>query len=122
MAMGKRKRHANQASMWVATQDLPRSGDDWTPRAWWPALKCRPVAGFELSIEASLQVEVRLQRIRPRPAVVTSNRCTQIGEQPQMAASTTLPSGVLEFIGSAADTDGKLGMRAGSPRNISRRW
>jgi transposase len=25
MAMGKRKRHANQASMWVATQDLPRS-------------------------------------------------------------------------------------------------
>jgi transposase len=25
MAMGKRKRRANQASMWVATQDLPRS-------------------------------------------------------------------------------------------------
>ena len=25
MAMGKRKRHANQATMWVATQDLPRS-------------------------------------------------------------------------------------------------
>jgi transposase len=25
MAMGKRKRHAKQASMWVATQDLPRS-------------------------------------------------------------------------------------------------
>jgi transposase len=25
MAMGKRKRHATQASMWVATQDLPRS-------------------------------------------------------------------------------------------------
>jgi len=25
MAMGKRKRHVNQASMWVATQDLPRS-------------------------------------------------------------------------------------------------
>ena len=25
MAMGKRKRHANQASTWVATQDLPRS-------------------------------------------------------------------------------------------------
>jgi hypothetical protein len=24
MAMGKRRRHANQASMWVATQDLPR--------------------------------------------------------------------------------------------------
>jgi hypothetical protein len=26
MAMGTRKRHAKQASMWVATQDLPRSG------------------------------------------------------------------------------------------------
>jgi transposase len=26
MAMGKRRRHAKQASMWVATQDLPRSG------------------------------------------------------------------------------------------------
>jgi hypothetical protein len=25
MAMGKRKRHAKQASMWVATQDLPRT-------------------------------------------------------------------------------------------------
>jgi len=25
MAMGKRKRHANQASMWAATQGLPRS-------------------------------------------------------------------------------------------------
>jgi hypothetical protein len=25
MAMGKRKRPAKQASMWVATQDLPRS-------------------------------------------------------------------------------------------------
>src|SRR6478672_8887642 len=25
MAMGKRKRHAKQRSMWVATQDLPRS-------------------------------------------------------------------------------------------------
>ena len=25
MAMGKRKRHAKQASMWVATEDLPRS-------------------------------------------------------------------------------------------------
>ena len=25
MAMGKRSRHAKQASMWVATQDLPRS-------------------------------------------------------------------------------------------------
>jgi transposase len=25
MAMGARKRHAHQASMWVATQDLPRS-------------------------------------------------------------------------------------------------
>jgi transposase len=25
MAMGKRKRHPNQASMWVATYDLPRS-------------------------------------------------------------------------------------------------
>src|ERR687891_633129 len=25
MAMGKRKRHAKQASMWVPTQDLPRS-------------------------------------------------------------------------------------------------
>src|SRR6188472_1265881 len=25
MAMGKRKRHAKQASMWVTTQDLPRS-------------------------------------------------------------------------------------------------
>jgi hypothetical protein len=25
MAMGKRKRHAKQGSMWVATQDLPRS-------------------------------------------------------------------------------------------------
>ena len=25
MAMGKRKRRARQASMWVATQDLPRS-------------------------------------------------------------------------------------------------
>src|SRR5207249_11743605 len=25
MAMGKRQRHAKQASMWVATQDLPRS-------------------------------------------------------------------------------------------------
>jgi hypothetical protein len=25
MAMGKRKRHAKQASMWVATQDLSRS-------------------------------------------------------------------------------------------------
>ena len=25
MAMGTRKRHANQASMWVATPDLPRS-------------------------------------------------------------------------------------------------
>ena len=25
MAMGKRKRDAKQASMWVATQDLPRS-------------------------------------------------------------------------------------------------
>jgi hypothetical protein len=25
MAMGKRKRHANQPAMWVATQDLPRS-------------------------------------------------------------------------------------------------
>jgi len=25
MAMGKRNRHANQASMWVATHDLPRS-------------------------------------------------------------------------------------------------
>ena len=25
MAMGKRKRHARQASTWVATQDLPRS-------------------------------------------------------------------------------------------------
>src|SRR3954451_4933998 len=25
MAIGKRKRHANQASMWVATQDLPRT-------------------------------------------------------------------------------------------------
>ncbi|HZJ30272.1 MAG TPA: transposase [Vicinamibacterales bacterium] len=25
MAMGKRKRHAKQSSMWVATQDLPRS-------------------------------------------------------------------------------------------------
>ena len=25
MAMGKRKRHATQASMWVATQDLPHS-------------------------------------------------------------------------------------------------
>jgi hypothetical protein len=25
MAMGKRRRHAKQASMWVATQDLPRS-------------------------------------------------------------------------------------------------
>jgi transposase len=25
MAMGKRKRHAKQASMWVATDDLPRS-------------------------------------------------------------------------------------------------
>ena len=25
MAMGKRKRQAKQASMWVATQDLPRS-------------------------------------------------------------------------------------------------
>jgi hypothetical protein len=25
MAMGKRKRHAKQASMWVATKDLPRS-------------------------------------------------------------------------------------------------
>src|SRR5262249_16229127 len=25
MAMGKQKRHAKQASMWVATQDLPRS-------------------------------------------------------------------------------------------------
>ena len=25
MAMGTRKRHAKQASMWVATQDLPRS-------------------------------------------------------------------------------------------------
>src|SRR4030095_14733349 len=25
MAMGKRRRHATQASMWVATQDLPRS-------------------------------------------------------------------------------------------------
>jgi transposase len=25
MAMGKRKRHAKQASMWLATQDLPRS-------------------------------------------------------------------------------------------------
>jgi transposase len=25
MAMGKRKRHTKQASMWVATQDLPRS-------------------------------------------------------------------------------------------------
>src|SRR6476469_6733314 len=25
MAMGKRRQHAKQASMWVATQDLPRS-------------------------------------------------------------------------------------------------
>src|SRR4026208_1727446 len=25
MAMGKRKRHAKQTSMWVATQDLPRN-------------------------------------------------------------------------------------------------
>ena len=25
MAMGKRSRHSKQASMWVATQDLPRS-------------------------------------------------------------------------------------------------
>jgi len=25
MAMGKRRRHATQASMWVATQDLPRT-------------------------------------------------------------------------------------------------
>jgi hypothetical protein len=25
MAMGKRRRHAKQASMWVATNDLPRS-------------------------------------------------------------------------------------------------
>jgi transposase len=25
MTMGKRKRHAKQGSMWVATQDLPRS-------------------------------------------------------------------------------------------------
>jgi hypothetical protein len=25
MAMGKRRRHAKQASMWVATEDLPRS-------------------------------------------------------------------------------------------------
>jgi len=25
MAMGKRRRHAKQASMWVATQDLPRN-------------------------------------------------------------------------------------------------
>jgi len=25
MAMGKRKRHAKQSSMWVATEDLPRS-------------------------------------------------------------------------------------------------
>ena len=25
MAMGKRRRHAKQASMWVATHDLPRS-------------------------------------------------------------------------------------------------
>jgi hypothetical protein len=25
MAMGKRKRHAKQSSMWVATQDLPRN-------------------------------------------------------------------------------------------------
>ena len=25
MAMGKRRRHAKQVSMWVATQDLPRS-------------------------------------------------------------------------------------------------
>ena len=25
MAMGKRRRHAKQASMWVATQDLPGS-------------------------------------------------------------------------------------------------
>jgi hypothetical protein len=25
MAMGKRRRHAKQASMWVATQDIPRS-------------------------------------------------------------------------------------------------
>jgi len=25
MAMGKRKRHAKQASMWMATQDLPRN-------------------------------------------------------------------------------------------------
>ena len=25
MPMGKRKRHAKQASIWVATQDLPRS-------------------------------------------------------------------------------------------------
>jgi Transposase domain (DUF772) len=25
MSMGKRRRHAKQASMWVATQDLPRS-------------------------------------------------------------------------------------------------
>jgi hypothetical protein len=25
MAMGKRRRHAEQAAMWVATQDLPRS-------------------------------------------------------------------------------------------------
>jgi hypothetical protein len=25
MAMGSRRRHAKQASMWVATQDLPRS-------------------------------------------------------------------------------------------------
>ena len=25
MAMGKRKRHAKQGAMWVATQDLPRS-------------------------------------------------------------------------------------------------
>ena len=25
MAMGKRRRHAKQASIWVATEDLPRS-------------------------------------------------------------------------------------------------
>jgi hypothetical protein len=27
MAMGKRKRHAKQASMWVAINDLPRSAE-----------------------------------------------------------------------------------------------
>jgi hypothetical protein len=33
MAMGTRKRHAKQASMWVATQDLPRTAAHHNARA-----------------------------------------------------------------------------------------